>query len=101
MLEKLGKVDELVVQVRRIVDVLERIAGMRSKIPEDDIISWPESGEEETERVDKGKQREQSLDEMVEEGQVEGQENENAIEGVEEGSSGCSPVTYSVGTGTK
>jgi len=57
VLEKLGKVDELVVQVRRVADALERIAGMRSKTPEDDIISWPESGGEETEtleRVDKG-----------------------------------------------
>ena len=62
VLEMLGKVDELVVQVRRVVDVLERIAGMRSKTPENDIISWPESGEEETEtleRMDKGKGREE------------------------------------------
>ena len=61
VLEKLGKVDELVVQVRRVADALERIAGMRSKTPEDDIISWPESGGEETEtlkRMDKGKDRE-------------------------------------------
>ena len=62
VLEMLGKVDELVVQVRRVVDVLERIAGMRSKTPEDDIISWPESGGEEMEtleRMDKGKGREE------------------------------------------
>ena len=62
VLEKLGKVDELVVQVRRVADALERIAGMRSKTPEDDIISWPESGGEETEtleRMDKGKGREE------------------------------------------
>jgi len=62
VLEKLGKVDELVVQVRRVADALERIAGMRSKTPEDDIISWPESGGEEMEtleRMDKGKGREE------------------------------------------
>jgi len=50
-----------VVQVQRVVDVLERIAGMKSKTLEDDIISWPESGGEETktlERMDKGKGRE-------------------------------------------
>jgi len=61
VLEKLGKVDELVVQVRRVADVLERIAGIRSKTLENDIISWPESGGEETEtleRMDKGKGRE-------------------------------------------
>jgi len=61
VLEKLGKVDELVVQVRRVANALERMAGMRSKTPEDDIISWPDSGGEETEtleRMDKGKGRE-------------------------------------------
>jgi len=65
MLEKLGKVDELVIQVQRVADVLERIAGMRLKTLEDDIISWPESEGEETEtveRVNKGKQREQRSD---------------------------------------
>ena len=62
MLEKLGKVDKLVVQIQRVADALERIASMRSKTPEDDIISWPESGGEETEtlkRMDKGKGREE------------------------------------------
>ena len=42
--------------------MLERIAGMRSKTPEDDIISWLESRGEETEtleRMDKGKGREE------------------------------------------
>ena len=41
--------------------MLERIAGIRSKTPEDDIISWLESRGEETEtleRIDKGKGRE-------------------------------------------
>jgi len=102
VLEKLGKVDELVVQVWRVMDVLERMAGMRSKTPEDDLISWPESGGEEmetVERMDKGKQREQSPDGAEDEGEVEEQEEENAMEGVEEESSGLSPVAYSVGTG--
>ena len=60
-MEKLGKVDELVVQVRRVADALERIVEMRSKTPEDDIISWPETGGEEMEtleRMDKGKGKE-------------------------------------------
>ena len=41
--------------------MLERIAGIRSKTLEDDIISWLESRGEETEtleRMDKGKDRE-------------------------------------------
>jgi len=62
VLEKLGKVDELVVQIQRVADALERIASMRSKTPEDDIISWLESGGEETEtlkRIDKRKGREE------------------------------------------
>jgi len=104
VLEKLGKVDELVVQVWRVADVLERMAGVRSKTPEDNIISWLESGGEETEtveRLDKGKQREQSSDRVEEEGEVEEQKNENAMKGVEEGSSGLSPVAYSVGTGAR
>jgi len=61
VLEKLEKVDELVVQVQRVADALERIAGMRSKTLEDNIISWPESRGKETEtleRMDKGKGRE-------------------------------------------
>jgi len=102
VLEKLGTVDELVVQVRRVADALERMAGVRSRTLEDDLISWPESGGEETEtveRIDKGKQRAQSPDRAEDEGEVEEQEEENAMEGVEEGSSGLSPVAYSVGTG--
>jgi len=101
VLEKLGNVDELVVQVRRVADALERMAGVRSKTPEDDIISWPESGGEETEtveRLDKGKQRAQSSDGAEDEGEFEEQEDRDAMEGVEEGSSGHSPVAYSVGT---
>jgi len=61
VLKKLKKVDELVVQVQRVVDTLERIVGMRLKTPEDDLISWPEFREEKTkivERVDKRKGRE-------------------------------------------
>jgi len=104
VLKKLEKVDKLVIQVRRVADALEKMAGMRSKTPEDDLISWPESRGEETEtleRVDKGKQREQSSDEAEEQEEIEEQEDENAMEGVEEGSSDCSLVAYSVGTGAR
>jgi len=90
VLEKLEKVNKLVVQVQRVADVLERIAGIRSKTLEDGIISWPESGGEETEtleRVDKRKQREQSSDRIEKEGQVERQEDKNAMKGMKEGSS--------------
>jgi len=103
VLEKLGKVDELVIQVQRVADALERMAGMRSKTLEDNLISWPESGGEETEtveRINKGKQRAQSSDGAENEGEVEEQEDEDAMEGVEERSS-LSPVAYSVGTVAK
>ena len=103
VLEKLGKVDELVIQVRRVADALERMAGMRSKTPEDDLISWPESGGEEmetVERINKGKQRAQSSDGAEDKGEVEEQEDEDAMEGVEEGSS-LSLVAYSIGTVAK
>jgi len=89
VLEKLEKVDELVVQVWRVADALERIAGMRSKTPEDNIISWPEFGGEETEtleRMDKGKGREiveekcdneqSKIDIKVREDEMEGVEDE-------------------------
>ena len=94
VLEKLGKVDELVVQVWRVADALERMAGVRSKTPEDDLISWLESGGEETEtveRMNKEKQREQSPDGAEDEGEVEEQKEEDAMKGVKEGSR-SSPV---------
>jgi len=91
VLEKLGKVDELVVQVRRVADALERMAGVRSKTPEDNIISWPESGGEETEtveKIDKGKGREvveEECDNEPSEMDIEGEEDEHdGMEGVEE-----------------
>jgi len=49
--------------------------------------------------MDKGKQREQSPDGAEDKREVEEEEEENAMEGVEEGSSGLSLVAYSVGTG--
>jgi len=56
---------------------------------------------ETVERMDKGKQREQSSDGAEGKGGVEEQEDEGAMEGMEEGSSGCSPVAYSVRTRDK
>jgi len=88
VLEKLGKVDELVVQVQRVADALERIAGMRSKTPEDDIISWLESGGEETEtveRIDKGKGREEVEEECDnEQSEMDIEVGGDEIEGVED-----------------
>jgi len=105
VLEKLGKVDELVVQVWRVADALERMAGVRSKTPEDDIISWPESGGEEmetVERMDKGKGREvveEECDNEPSEMDIENDRDESdGMEGVEDIGT---LVAYSVGTGAR
>jgi len=88
VLEKLGMVDELVVQVQRVADALERIAGMRPKTPEDDIISWPESGGEEmetVERIDKGKGKEEVEEECDNErSEMDIEVGGNEMEGVED-----------------
>jgi len=81
-------VDELVVQVQRVADVLERIAKIRSKTPADNIISWPESGEEKTEileRMDKGKGREEVEEECDnKQSEMNIEVGGDEIEGVEE-----------------
>jgi len=106
VLEKLGKVDELVVQVQRVVNALERMARVRSKTPEDDLISWPESGGEETEmveKIDKGKGKEvveEECDNEPSEIDIEnGGDESNGMEGVEEKVG--TPVVYSVRTGAR
>jgi len=87
-----GKVDELVVQVWRVVDALERIAGMRSKTLEDNIISWLESGGEEMEtleRMDKGKGREEVEEEC---------DNEQSEMDIEVGGDEMEDVEEEIGT---
>jgi len=49
VLEKLEKVDKLVVQVQRVTDVLEKLAGIESQDSDEGQISWLESEGEETE----------------------------------------------------
>jgi len=93
VLEKLGKVDELVVQVRRAVTMLEKLAGIKSHDSDKELILWPESEREETEvqeNKEKGKQREEIIDRT--------EEDENGMEGMEEGNSSFSLVAFSVGT---
>jgi len=95
VLEKLGKVNELVVQVWRVVDALERIVGMRSKTLEDDLISWLESEGEEmetVERMDKGKGRE-----VVEE-KCDNKRSNTDIEDREDENNGVERVKEEIGT---
>jgi len=105
VLEKLEKVDKLVIQVRQVADALERMAGMRPKTPEDDLISWPESRGEKTvmvKKVDKGKGREvveEECDNEPSEMDIENRGDESdGMEGVEEVGT---PVVYFVGTGAR
>jgi len=104
VLGKLDSLDELQglrKDVRRVMVALEKLAGIESQDSDEELLSWPESEGEVTEIPgveEKGKQREERLDGKEQEEGMERQED-NKIEGVEEGSSRFSPVAYSVGTG--
>jgi len=100
-LKELSELQGLKKDVWRIVVVLEKLAGIESQDSEEEQFSWLESKGEEMEvqeRKKKEKQREERIDRMEEE-EVEGQEEDNGMEGVEEGSNSFSPVVYSVSTG--
>jgi len=103
-LEELSELRGLRKDIRRIAVALEKLVGIESQDSDEGQISWPKSEGEETkvqESTEKGKQREQRSGRAKDEGEVEGQEEEDAMEGVEEGSGGHSPVAYSVGTVAK
>jgi len=102
-LDSLGKLQGLRKDVQRIAVVLERLAGIKSLDSNKELLSWLESKGEITEvqgGKEKGKQREERLDGENKEEELEAgeQEEDNGIQGVEEGSSRFSPVAYSVGT---
>jgi len=108
ILRKLDGLSELSVMrkdIRRIVVALEKLAGMKGEDSNKEQISWPESEEELTELQgsrEKGKQKKKRVDGVEEEGEEEEtsrQEEENGMEGVEEGVGTFSLVAYSVGTG--
>jgi len=83
---------------------LKKLAGIEGQDSDKEQILWLESKEDETEvqeSTEKGKQREQRSDGVEKEEQVERQEDKNVMEGVEERSSGCSLVAYSVRTGAR
>ena len=103
-LEELSELRGLRKDIRRIAVALEKLAGIESQDSNEGQISWPESEGEETEvqeSTEKGKQREQRSSGAEDEGEIERQEEKDAMEGVEEGSGGLSPVAYSVGTVAK
>ena len=101
-LEDLSELQGLRKEVQRIVVALEKLASIEGQDSKEEQFSWSESEGEEMEvqgSKEKGKQREQKLDEAEEEEKVGGQEEKNGIEGMEERSSSFFLVTYSVGNG--
>ena len=99
-LDSLSELSGLRKDIQRIAVALEKLAGMEGEDSDEERISWPESKGELMEvqgSKDKGKQKEERIDRAEEKEEVGGQEEENRIEGVEEGGN-FSPVAYSVGT---
>jgi len=99
-LEDLSELRGLRKNVWRIAVALEKLAGIESQDSKEEQFLWPESKGEETEvqgNKEKGKQKEKRID-RAEKEEVRGQEEENGIEGMEEGSISFSPVVYSVST---
>jgi len=99
-LDSLSELSSLRKDIQRIAVALEKLAGMEGEDSDKERISWPESKRELTEvqgSKDKGKQKEERIDRAEEKEEVRGQEEENGMEGVEEGSNFL-PVAYSVGT---
>ena len=99
-LNGLGELWGLRKDVRRIAVALEKLASIEGQDSDKKLFSWPESEGEVTEVQgvkEKGKQREDRSGEGDNEEETERQE-ENKMEGVEEGSSRFSLVAYSIGT---
>lgn len=101
-LKDLSELQGLRKDVQRIMMALKKLAGIEGQNSDNKQYSWPESEGEKTEvqeSTQKGKQREQKSDGGEEKREVDRQKEENKIESMKEGSSGFSPVTYSIGTG--
>jgi len=101
-LDGFGELRGLRKDVRRIAAALEKLADIKVHDSDEELLSWPESEGEVTEvqgNKKKGKQREERLDGEDKEEEMGEQEENNKMEGVEEGSTRLSLVAYSVGTG--
>jgi len=100
-LEGLGELQGLRKDVQRIAVALEKLAGIKGQDSDEELLSWPESEGEKTEvqgDKEKEKQKEERLDREDGEKELGRQEEDNEMEGVEEGGGSFSPVAYSVGT---
>ena len=93
-LESLDELSGLRKDMWRITVALEALAGTGGQDSDEDLISWPELEGEETkvqENREKGKWREEKIDRT--------EEDENGMEGIEEGNGSLSLVAFSVSTG--
>jgi len=104
-LEDLDELQRLRKDIWKIMVALEWLAGIECQGSNKELLSWPESEGEETEiqgSKEKGKQKEERLnrEDKKEEAEIGEQEEDNWMEGVEEGSSRFSLAACSVGTGS-
>ena len=100
-LNSLGELQGLRKDVRRIAVALEKLAGIKGQDSDEELLARPESEGDITEvqgDKEKRKQSEERLD-REDEKEMGRQEEDNEMEGVEEGDGSFSLVAYSVGTG--
>jgi len=101
-LDGLSKLSGMRKNIWRIAVALEKLTGMEGEDSDEERILWPESKGELTEvqgSREKGKQKEERVDRAEEKEGTRRQEEENRMEGVEEGGGDFSLVMYSVRTG--
>jgi len=99
-LEDLSELRGLRKDIQRITVALEKLAGIEDQNSNKKLLLWLESESEDTEvqgSKEKEKQRQEKID-RAEEEEVRGQEEENRMESVKEGSSSFSLITFSVST---
>jgi len=100
-LDGLGELRGLRKDVRRIAVALEKLAGIEGQNSDKELLARLESEGDITEVQGDKEKRKQSEERLDREDKKEmgRQEEDNEMEGVEEGDGGFSPVAYSVGTG--
>ena len=100
-LDGLGELRGLRKDVWRITVALEKLAGIEGQDSDEELLARPESEGDITEVQGDGKKQKQSEERLDGEDEKEmgRQEEDNEMEGMEEGDGGFSPVAYYVGTG--
>ena len=99
-LDGLSKLSGMRKNIWRIAVALEKLTGMEGEDSDEERILWLESKGELTEvqgSREKGNQKEERVDRAEEKEGTRRQEEENRMEGVEEGGGNFSLVVYSIG----